>query len=238
MEKKGCSALIFSKHVFLCSFRIGKLNFDLFYGDFCAFTESSGTAAGEGSPFFAVPCRKISWRVCSSNVQLADYLVRSLKKRSFDLITETVIFVDGYVCQDEGTGKPGTVLPDSTWNWGYHFASQYDAENQTLTFRKYVQVRQESLEKIGGRTGVEHESDRTDEHCGLEVAVEIPLAEVFAGDCSLSAGWQWIPAWREHSEFSSFRQDYLYTSRLYYLRSLCLCHIRCLNCATRSCSLL
>ena len=199
---------------------IRKLLLILFYGGLFALLPESLPATGlrlRVSPVFRSSLRlKYRGESCASNVQIADFLVQSAQEEvNDDLDYGDRIFADGYVCQDAGTGKPDTVLPDSTWNWGYQSASQYDAENQMLTFRKYVQVRQENLERIGGKMGAERESDRADEHCGLEFAVEIPLAEVFSGACSFSAGWQWVPAWREHSEFCSFRQDCFYTSSVY-----------------------
>ena len=43
-------------------------------------------------------------------------------------------FEDGYVCMDPGSGNVNSPLPDSTWNWGYQNAAQYDAEAHTLSF--------------------------------------------------------------------------------------------------------
>lgn len=159
------------------------------------------------SPVFRSSLRmKYSGNSCSSMLDFSDLQGRSeLQGVLDDLNYGDRTFADGYVCQDEGSGKAETLLPDSTWNWGYQSASQYDAEKQTLTFRKPVQVRQDSIEGISLSAGAERKSDRVDEHAGLEFAVEIPLARVF----SLSAGWQWIPEWREQTKFSSFNRHYL-----------------------------
>lgn len=43
---------------------------------------------------------------------------------------------DGYVKKDPGTGTPGAMAPDSTWNWGYENASQVGTD--TLTFHGIV----------------------------------------------------------------------------------------------------
>jgi len=196
---------------------IRKLILILFYGGLFALLPETLPATGlrlRVSPVFRSSLRvKYRGESFAPSVNLTDFLAHAEAGGIVDdLNYGNRIFADGYVCQDEGTGKPDTVLPDSTWNWGYHSASQYDAENQTLTFRKPVQVRQESLEKISGKTGAEREADRADEHCGLEFALDIPLAEVFFAACSFSAGWQWIPGWREHGEFSSFNQNYRFVS--------------------------
>lgn len=194
--------------------KIQKLILLLFYGGLFALLPELLPAADcrlRVSPVFRSSLRlKYREKSCSSGMDLSAFLEHLDPEEGIDdLDYADRIFADGYVCQDEGTGKPQTILPDSTWNWGYDSASQYNAENQTLTFRKPVQVRQESMERISSKTGAERESDRINEHCGLEVAVEMPLAE-----CSLSAGWQWIPGWQEKSRFSTFNQNYQLVSSL------------------------
>ncbi len=202
---------------FICG--LLKVRLLLLYGIFFALLPTPLRASGlrlRVSPVFRSSLRlKYRGQSCASNADFSDLQACSDQGDMLDdLSYGDRIFADGYVCQDEGTGKPGTVLPDSTWNWGYHSASQYDAENQTLTFRKPVQVRQERLEQISGRTAAERKSDRADEHCGLEFSVEIPLAEVFSPASSLSVGWQWIPGWQEQAKFRTFNHNYLTGSSL------------------------
>jgi hypothetical protein len=191
----------------------------LFYGGLFAFWPGGLSASGlrlRVSPVFRSSLR-LQYRgtSCSSGLSLADFMVISDHFAEIDdLSYGDRTFVDGYVHQDAGTGKPETILPDSTWNWGYHYASQYDADKQTLTFRKPVQVRQESVERIGENSGAERKKDRVNEQCGLEFAVEIPLPNNFSPISSLAFGWQLVPFWREQSKFSSFQATYQHSDSL------------------------
>ena len=45
------------------------------------------------------------------------------------------IYNNGYVKQDPGTGNPSSLDPNTTWNWGFNNASQYNALAQTLNFQ-------------------------------------------------------------------------------------------------------
>ena len=42
---------------------------------------------------------------------------------------------NGYVNLDPGTGNSTTLDPNTTWNWGFNNASQYNVAAQTLTFQ-------------------------------------------------------------------------------------------------------
>ncbi|MFA6928836.1 MAG: hypothetical protein WCT05_00810 [Lentisphaeria bacterium] len=123
-------------------------------------------------------------------------------------------FTDGYVFQDEGTGNPDSLLPDSTWNWGYHSASQYDAEKQLLTFQKSVSVAQQRVELSDVQQGMERKSQQGAATCGLEFAAEWALGEGAFGELGFSAGGQWIPHWEEQNQFCSFSQNYLIINSL------------------------
>lgn len=124
------------------------------------------------------------------------------------------LFTDGYVYRDEGTGKPDSLLPDSTWNWGYHSASQYDAEKQILTFQKPVSVAQQQVDFSDLQPGLERKSQHAAAACGLEFAAEWALKECCFGEFGFTAGGQWIPHWEEQKKFCSFRQSYLLKNSL------------------------
>ena len=57
---------------------------------------------------------------------------------------------NGYVGLSPSTGNPAAIDPNTTWNWGYDNASQYDAAGGQLSFSKqgvpgYTSTRNSSL---------------------------------------------------------------------------------------------
>ena len=211
-------SIIFREPLSLTISRVRKLILLLLYGGLFALLPECLPAAGlqlSVSPVFRSSLRlKYRGTSCSSKEDISGILVPSDPEEEMDdLNYGDRFFLDGYVCQDVGTGKPETVLPDSTWNWGI-----------IMLRNMMLRIRRSHSETRSGASGNSGEDQRKD-WCGTGVrsrrrtfrpgiALEIPLTEFVFAECSLSVGWQWIPCWQEKSKFSTFQQNYQLVSSL------------------------
>ncbi|MDD3694453.1 MAG: hypothetical protein PHG44_00615 [Lentisphaeria bacterium] len=113
-------------------------------------------------------------------------------------------FEDGYVCMDPGSGNVNSPLPDSTWNWGYQNAAQYDAEAHTLSFLAKKTVEQRLVEELSLHSAQQRHSFSASEALGLELAGEYGSLQCCGGELALSLGWLWIPEWQRRLDVRSF----------------------------------
>src|SRR6056297_1015630 len=90
---------------------------------------SAGWALGEGAWISAGPVWRSGMDVDTSGGGAAGSAgsASDYADRTYD---------DGYVKQDPGTGNPVSIDPNTTWNWGYDNASQYDAGANALSFHR------------------------------------------------------------------------------------------------------
>ncbi len=112
------------------------------------------------------------------------------------------IFLDGYVHQDSGTGNPNSVTPDSTWFWGYQNESQYNSQNQTLTFQRLAWAQQLST-SFTAHCRPEH-SRVQDSALGLELSGEYPLLQTESTELGLQLAWLAIPKLDFRQRLSNF----------------------------------
>jgi hypothetical protein len=108
---------------------------------------------------------------------------------------------NGYVKLDPGTGNPTTIDPNTTWNWGFNNAGQYNSAAQTLSFQKQGAPGYNTLlnGSPGGNDGAWG--------AGFQIVAGLPLSQ--SGDWSfdLTLGFQGL--WNGHESFStsSYRED-------------------------------
>lgn len=91
---------------------------------------------------------------------------------------------NGYVGRSPSTGNPAAIDPNTTWNWGYNNASQYDAAGGQLSFSKqgvpgYTSTRNSSLS-----------GDDTMLGAGFELSAGVRLKESGKWSFDLGLGFQ------------------------------------------------
>lgn len=124
-------------------------------------------------------------------------------------------FLDGYVLQDSGTGNLDSPLPDSTWNWSYVSAAQYDSERELLCFHKSALAYQEQLSLVERYNSTGTKRISAQDFLGLELATEYRLLSMQNHQLMLSLSWQFFPHFNEMKTYSDFRERWLlYSSNL------------------------
>ncbi|NLZ64757.1 MAG: hypothetical protein GX902_13225 [Lentisphaerae bacterium] len=123
------------------------------------------------------------------------------------------VFLNGYVQRDPGTGNPATVMPDSTWFWGYADASQYNLQKQTLSFQK-ISWAQEQEFSFNGWQYSEHSSSQTEAAIGLELAGEYLLYRRERCQLGLRLAWMVIPDMDFQQQLRNFACSHHSSSKL------------------------
>lgn len=121
-------------------------------------------------------------------------------------------FFDGYVRQDPGTGNPASLVPDSTWFWGYDDTSQYDPLEQTLSFRR-LSWGQQQESAIIRHSYPERSNERSSSAIGLEISADYPLLNSNFCQLGLQVGWLFIPGWDWQQQQCSYDESLTISNR-------------------------
>ena len=115
-------------------------------------------------------------------------------------------YSDGYVKMDPGTGNSGSPDPNTTWNWGYNDASQYDPGAQTLSFHSqgipgYTKLTDRAVSGSSDMDGG-----------GLHLVAGLPLRKSKKLSISVTFGFQGIWASPVTIRSTPYREDVRQTS--------------------------
>ena len=101
---------------------------------------------------------------------------------------------NGYVGLAPSTGNPSAIDPNTTWNWGYNNAGQYNAGAGSLSFQKQGVPRYSAL--ADGGSGGKDEMLGT----GLQLLLSAPLKQSGKWSVDLVFGFQGI--WGAEAKYS------------------------------------
>jgi len=122
-------------------------------------------------------------------------------------------FLDGYIHRDPGTGNSGSLVPDSTWFWGYAKASQYDPLEQTLSFHRLIWGQQQDTSVIS-HSHPERVSEQTSSALGLELSAEYPLLTGNYAQLGLQLAWLFFSDWDWQQQHCNYKESLIISNRL------------------------
>ncbi|HTI99717.1 MAG TPA: hypothetical protein VL527_12620 [Dongiaceae bacterium] len=108
---------------------------------------------------------------------------------------------NGYVNRDAATGNPASLDPNTTWNWGYQNASQYNSTANTLSYQKtgapgYVNTVNKSVSTSDDVSG-----------CGIELSGGLPLYDQEGWSVDLCFGFSGVWGSKLRINTSNYSED-------------------------------